>query len=1484
MIKKFLYTCSLFLALLFTGCAQEDWLNNPNGDVPDRDYAELQLAVSEPQTVRTRAGYDINDSHIGSATVLIYKGNSALGSAELLQGETFYAENSNTSLTRVKIAYNDAVKSYCRTNSEKVYLFVVANYDFGGSYPATVRALFDKLDSTPATSIPMLSKVTMAGCAGETGETTPGTEDVTMVSKGALNSLVTVKMARNLARAYVESKVDDFELEEYKICSAAPEGLVCGGLTGGVSVKGMGSNAGTTVDGEAQVPSKVKNKKNYVYAFGQKAIDNGTLGSDNRAYVIVKGIYAGDSWYYRIDLRKKKTTGTGYDYLYLTPNHEYQISITGVKAKGYATEAEAAKHPQDDLLTYDIYDRVPSVLSMIGDGQHELGVETPVTLSGSTGSFALKLTSKITGTNEYPANMALSADGKTIVSRDAQNKADGKLKIEVISGDEWLRLTGIGSPSDSDDGNLYDVNVKSVSNLSVGQLTGEVRVTWMGLSRDVEIVWDQPFNIESIMSAKLEMDNNGTTTTVPNYWKFLDENYSGTHAMGISKSMNCGNIRNEGIHLPVGIGGENSGNYSYKYTLTLAGDYKTKKLKSVKIYNKQNGTEIVPQELSFTQGTGSTATTITLIADANSLGRQYFTGRLQLIFEENGEEEQLPDIDVYHTGFFWNVTSSDGAYTHAISGKKPTTGWYYYEIRTFGNRMWLDRNICAKSSGMAIISNANGGSMYIPDGTGDFKSEAIGSYYLPAAYNTSKESAEKHLYTNICPPGFRIPKTNEWDEIRNSNAFRSTETEAGGYTYFQARLRDDDGNMIYLPKGMYYNGSTLVGDDRAGYFWTATEAAGLEKDQIGRWLQALMLSGGSNSYMYGNIEDYGMQIRAVEIDDTPVKKYTIGFKVKGATHVYIYDATKAFELDEDTEYRDHNDAIKSGLMAWPGIAIGEASTMSSYYRENKFYKATSGSEEAREYTFTYTTTTNPDNLRFVFSYMEKGKLYVYSLNANGDGPGAAQYNGWPLLEHYYFGFTNKSAGEYHWDAPGWTPPAPPEVKKYKFYFYEKPTNQNQKPDSDAKGGAIQTLPDGQIRINSHWTSGWSTETKGSNGHKYYVYTLETSDEFDEFRFNWRFGDASNPTYSAVGGVANGPKVSKDYLVWNDAEQAYCVTINDLRYAVKGVPTGNEMDIADYRIYYPNTATKLYMWYGASSTHVWQGGNANYNSNTHGAYYYADFTFGNVDEQFHIDYGDGSKNVLKPSQFTYDATTKKKCAYVDADGVAHQGVPSAVVVEEKHYRLYWPKTFGQMYVNYIGGGNLFTGSTDPSSIKDGEENGYYYKNFDNDDSANETRNINYSSGWQQDHNTGITLNDFVKDSTSGKWCAYIDDSYVGHGGKPKAETEETRNFRIYWDKSHSDLYYVYIRLSNGTVISDYTGATGYDDNNKWFYKDFSVKAKPSEFNTWSIYADFRNGDKTIKYQRSSNSGDIYLNEFKLKNGRYEFGQDDDAMRFSNMKQI
>ncbi|MDE5869233.1 MAG: hypothetical protein K2H18_03285, partial [Muribaculaceae bacterium] len=567
--------------------------------------------------------------------------------------------------------------------------------------------------------------------------------------------------------------------------------------------------------------------------------------------------------------------------------------------------------------------------------------------------------------------------------------------------------------------------------------------------------------------------------------------------------------------------------------------------------------------------------------------------------------------------------------------------------------------------------------------------------------------------------------------------------------------------------------------------------------------------------------------------------------------VYIYDATQPFALDEGVAYTDHNDAIKSGLMAWPGIAIGEASTMSSYYRNSDFYKEATGSDKAREYTFTYTTTTNPDNLRFVFSYMEKGKLYVYSLNANGDGPGAAQYNGWPLLGHYYFGFTNKSTGEYHWDAPGWTPPAPPEVKKYKFYFYEKPTNQNQKPDGTPLGGAIQTLPDGQIQIDSHWTSGWTTETKGSKSHKYYVYTLETAEDFDSFRFNWRYGNASSPTYSSVGGVANGPQVSKDYLVWNESEKAYCVTINDLRYAKKGVPTGDELDVADYRIYYPNTATKLYMWYGTSATHLWSDGYSGYNSNTHGAYYYADFTFGNVDEQFHIDYGAGAKNVLKPSQFTYDSTTKKRCAYIDANGVAHAGVPSAVVVEEKHYRLYWPKTFGQMYVWYNGAGNLFDGSTNPSSIKDGEENGYYYKNFDNNNSANETKHIWYAVSSGNDKDTGITLKDFVKDNASGKWCAYIDASYVGHGGKPKV-TYYLMSSKYY---TNWPSHWYFETYNNDTPITAPGKSADYD-----LYENGNLTRKYWLFESTL----FKNDITNYECKTNNNGGDWSGNKVKVSN--------------------
>ncbi|MDE6867052.1 MAG: hypothetical protein K2J23_06615, partial [Muribaculaceae bacterium] len=288
--------------------------------------------------------------------------------------------------------------------------------------------------------------------------------------------------------------------------------------------------------------------------------------------------------------------------------------------------------------------------------------------------------------------------------------------------------------------------------------------------------------------------------------------------------------------------------------------------------------------------------------------------------------------------------------------------------------------------------------------------------------------------------------TNEWDIIRNSSAFVTTQATAGGSTFYRAYVNDIYGNKIFLPKVGYqttsgpdgYSG-TRTGDSRAGYYWTRSEAHGLEKDQIGNWLQALMLQGESNVYMNGEVSKYGMQIRA--IDDAAIQNNTetFGFNVIGATHVYIYDATEPWTA---ADFLDKTvvDAAKNGLMPWPGQEIGNAKTMRAVKQNGKYINPEDNGRDAREFTFTYSVNTKKENLRFVFAYVKNGKIIVFSRARHDDVNGTAKYEGWPLKGSYKFSIEDPTAEMVKYTAeiggegidPEPTPP--PTNKTFRLYY------------------------------------------------------------------------------------------------------------------------------------------------------------------------------------------------------------------------------------------------------------------------------------------------------------------------------------------------------------------------------------------------------------------------------------------------------------------
>ena len=480
MIKKLIYSLPLFLTLMLTGCAQEEWIWD--GQDVDRDYVEISFAIPEPQVVETRAfGSASFESDLANGLVYICKTNGDV----LQTSEKF----SGTGSVTVKIKYNDAVKGEL-AEGRQVNIVAVANPDGALSTISNISELNDITTSKEVTNSAMTGMM-MSG-------------KVENLTKAALNSVVTVELVRSAAKADVTVDTGvPYTLSEYQMWNGAASGYLTAGMTG--ICENIATSSTLAPKGiKAEAPSF-----SAVYGYPQKLPSgvkhNDNVGADNRAFIVVGGKYKGETSFYRIDLRKKGDDNK-YQYLFLEPNHEYKIKITKVNAKGYATAAEAARYPMGEDIEVDIHDHVPNVMSMTSDGARELGVNLVVNHNNNDTDDGRYLTMKLfsyISDAEYPVlnNLTYSNGNKKVTWGD-------DFSIEVTSG-SWLTLgnitlsstdnleTGEGSfyvDSKNTNGNVYHVALNYDTTVKqTGELEGKLRVTWKGLSRDVKVVWKRTF-------------------------------------------------------------------------------------------------------------------------------------------------------------------------------------------------------------------------------------------------------------------------------------------------------------------------------------------------------------------------------------------------------------------------------------------------------------------------------------------------------------------------------------------------------------------------------------------------------------------------------------------------------------------------------------------------------------------------------------------------------------------------------------------------------------------------------------------------------------------------------------------------------------------------------------------------------------------------------------------------------------------------------
>lgn len=959
MIKKLFTYIALMISL---AACSDDIFNAPLDELPSNGELSVNFAVPDMYSVSTRADGDyVSGTAFSAVRMLVFDSND-IDDAKLVQDELLTADKDSRNIEII-------IKDTERKNANLFFLFV-ANSKITGLTVGSTK-LKDVLANIEVYN-----------------------DGTNMVLSGAasLSSLLkyeTVQLYRNVAKVGVtvtgthENNPNGYAFQAYSGYDENPSSFA-----GTNKSFPEGRNYQLGAPGEATTEES---------SFGDELLGKeivmtpvSNTGSDyGRSFIIVKGKFNGKDYYYRLDYQKKDDDGNIVQ-LDILPNHSYEFKIEGdPKAAGCKTPSEAVKNPvalDNGEMSYTVEDHTPEIFNMISDGVRELGVSHECRKEGSE-----------VGTATFYVEIYCGLESAS----DDYDDFKANYKKYISFSENWLTATGISEITNPQlfgknrtQGKVYEITVNFAATSATGLIEETATVNWMGLSRDVAVIWDRDFDPSELYSSvELTMENGGLTkTTVSDYWGFI----SGTNAdgsagnidvWGTSIDANNGEARDQGLHFPMPYGTDDRNLAQYTYTVKL------KKLGAEgETYDwryELKGDAAITEGVNVTTSSSSTLTNVgpEFIFDYKNLNSYtYGTGYLSLQVKRNNKYEEVATIPMYHTGFFYKDNTSN---LSDIS--KPETGrnWTYYEVCSLGGKHWLDRNLGAHSAEMYIESSG--------DVTYMGNSKAAGGYYRVADY---KKYDKPIMRSGICPPGYDYPTNADYNDLRASSSF-STAT-VGSYNearYATESYSQGKQKMVYFPKCRYVadpnggNGSeSKQGESRAGYYWTSTAGTGLEKEEVGAWLKCFQLTGAATTYINGEvycsststtgnytrtgtIKGYAMPVRCVASDshiDTSNPQRTYFF-VEGATHAYLYT------LDEEGH--------KQAITTWPGIAI------------TTYNSATLGKVYEVAYESAVNTT---DKLYVIFNYKDdKGKIWSMSKDTGNaklvritDTLGAVDLTGW----------------------------------------------------------------------------------------------------------------------------------------------------------------------------------------------------------------------------------------------------------------------------------------------------------------------------------------------------------------------------------------------------------------------------------------------------------------------------------------------------------
>ena len=934
MIKRFF--TYIFTILLLAACSDDEkYTVEPMGD---DDTITFSISIPEPEKVVSRAEKpdEADERAINDLSVLIYKADGALLQSELdIKAKDFISgPTGDNSTTKITVTLNDGAKAYTADDAN-IYIIANAGALLDDTNTATVT---DLRAVTTSATLPASGGFVMSGIV--TGKLTSAsllTNSVTLYRTAAKFTIASAVGASGSSPATAAS---NFTLESATLYNGATAGYVI-----------AGAEKDQDLYAKPTTGSKKFNKLLlYTYPCKSSASANTCL--------VVGGKYKGIDAYYRIDLTENET-GKRLD---INPNHWYEVRITAVNSQGYPTADEAARHPSD--IEVEIKDHAPTVLDMAFDGIRELGVTDSITKGESnTATLTVKYYSK--------------------------NTAEMDTEPTITPDVNWITISAKGTPQPDDNGGKvveYTVTfTDDTTELGLGTLEGAINVKWQGLERKTAVEWVRPFDGTEICSATTltitPTDGTGNKI-ITDYWTFLSG--KGKSASETSSSIGetatpqlfgaqpddmGGKVRNAGFHFPVMYGKKDVTDTQARWSYTY---YVVTKLETSKYTITPSLSDNYNGYIKFNREADKDGYyAFTLTRDGNAVGNDgsdgseendynYYIGSLILSIEPISQRE-APKIapkyvfDLYHTGFFHYDTGNHRKDSHE-------TGYYYYEVLPVDGatgtrtRYILDRNLGAKAAGM-YIQTADGSnhisSSEWPFGPGE---KSAGGYYEVAKKG---DYTEPQMYDDVCPPGYRVPQQRMWDAIRNSGKFTTAQAQASA-SYFRAEYKttlDVERNgvtekeTIYFPKSRYMENGSMTGDANAGYYWSQTEAAGTEKDEIGRWLKSLQITGEVTSYINGNVQTFGMSVRPIN-DVTDNANYNvISFNVKGATHVFLYTG--------DTKDKNYT-------TSWPGHAIGNSDTADKQF-----------------FNFVYESTVySAADLKVIFNYVDASGV-ITTVSKNG---------------------------------------------------------------------------------------------------------------------------------------------------------------------------------------------------------------------------------------------------------------------------------------------------------------------------------------------------------------------------------------------------------------------------------------------------------------------------------------------------------------------